>query len=151
MPVIFLGITRAIDTYSEILDITFRLLSTCSAARNRRMQLGPFFRAYHRRPLRISPRLSALSFSRIYVCTYMHTRAAIQLRARAKAGKKRVPTAATEHERRLMANTYREIARSSLDTTVAETGYANEQLTGPGERWLSAAVKITVLRKLKRT
>lgn len=29
-----------------------------------------------------------------------------------------------------MADSYREIARSSLDTTVAETGYANEQLTG---------------------
>lgn len=33
-----------------------------------------------------------------------------------------------------MENSYREIARSSLDTTVAETGYANEQLTGLSAR-----------------
>lgn len=34
-----------------------------------------------------------------------------------------------------MGNSYREIARSLFDTTVAETGYANEQLTGsPRER-----------------
>lgn len=40
-----------------------------------------------------------------------------------------------------MVNSYRENARSSLDTTVAETGYANEQLTGPRERRLSVAAK----------
>lgn len=51
-----------------------------------------------------------------------------------------------------METSYREIARSSLDTTVAETGYANEQLTGPRERRLyRPPAKITALRKLKST
>ena len=76
---------QATGTYivREILDITFRLLSTCSAARNRHMQQVRFFRAYH---------LAGL-YEYIVLQPYPHFPShtmyqSIQLHARAKAGKK---------------------------------------------------------------
>lgn len=123
---------------SGILDITFRPLSTCA-------QLSAI--DTYSRP--VFPNVSS-AFTNIAATIYPHfpSRTACapsgDLLARAQQPAK-------NRGRHLIKNSYREIARSSLDTTVAETGYANRQLSGLRERRLSVAAKITELRKLRRT
>lgn len=98
-------------------------LSAC--LRHAQLRLAPVFPSVSSPGLlRISRR--ALSFS-LADTTYIKRR-----------GKKKT---AARDGRRLMETSYREIARSSLDTTVAETGYANEQLTGPRERRLLSTAR----------
>lgn len=84
-PAIFPGIAREYGyIHGEILDVTFRPLSTCSAARNRRMQQPRFSERIIAGLLRIYCRGHIRTF--LLVLYVLNRR--IQLRARAKAGKK---------------------------------------------------------------
>lgn len=65
------------------------VFSTCSAARDRCTCSNPFSRAYHRRSLRISPRLSALSFSRHRINRRLRAREYRQKERRKKRREKR--------------------------------------------------------------
>lgn len=120
----------------RILGITFCLLSTCSAARNRHIDVFPSVSS-----VPLSHRLSALSFSISAIKWLISVRVEYRETGKKRHKKKgRRCHASNTIVRRLMANSYhRKIARSSFDTTVAETGYANEQLTrcflGGGYRW----------------